>query len=142
VRQRRGFTLIELTIVLAVVVVAAGFMIVRLPGWSSKQALNASARALGNLIQSARERARAEERTYLLSLEGSGYTLAASPGDVIRKGRLTSGALFAHSGVLQLALTPLGLLPETRIGIRNSQGEKVEIVVRSLQNEVEYADAK
>src|SRR4029078_5045819 len=38
--KRRGFTLIELTVVLAVLVIASGIVIVRVTGWSSRQALH------------------------------------------------------------------------------------------------------
>jgi len=74
--KERGFTLIELTIVLAILVIVSGFSITRLPGWSSRQALRSSARVLGNTIRTWRERARADETPY--SLEFSGVAIKCS----------------------------------------------------------------
>lgn len=137
--KRKGFTLIELVVVLAVLVIASGFVIIRVTGWSSRQSLHASARSLGNAIRIWRERARAEETTYVLAFEDRGWTIAAGK-DVLRKGRLGGGEEFESSA--SMAFTPRGVLPESRIVIRNGHGERVALVVGALVNEIDYQEPR
>jgi prepilin-type N-terminal cleavage/methylation domain-containing protein len=131
-----GFTLIELTVALAILVVASGVIIVRIAGWSSRQSLNSSARAFGNTIRTWRERARTEETTYTLTLEENRYQLAAGK-EVLRRGQLGSGDTF-ESGPKTLSFTPRGILPETRITVRNAAGERVTLVLGALVNDIDY----
>ena len=135
--NRRGFTLIELVVVLAVVVIASGFVIVRVTGWSSRQSLNGSARALGNTIRVWRERARTEETSYTLSADAASWEIRAGK-EVLRKGRLGGGESFEAPAML--VFTPRGVLPETRIRIRNGHGETVAVVVGALVNEIDYQE--
>src|SRR5471032_2956496 len=92
-KRQVGFTLIELTVALAILVVASGFIIVRVVGWSSRQALHTSARALGNTIRTWRERARTEEVTYTLTLEESRYQIVLGK-EILRRGQLGTGETF------------------------------------------------
>lgn len=139
--KRRGFTLIELTVVLAVLVVASGFVIVRVGGWSSRQTLSASARALGNTLRLWRERARTEETTYRLVFDELGYRILSGE-EVLRKGRLGAGESFDPRPPSPMAFTPRGLLPETRISLRNTQGDQVILIVGALINEIDYQEAR
>lgn len=135
-----GFTLIELTVALAILVIASGVIIVRIAGWSSRQSLNSSARALGNTIRLWRERARAEDTTYTLTLEENRYELVAGK-DILRRGRLGSGETF-ESGPKALSFTPRGILPETRITVRNAPGERVTLVLGALVNDIDYQEPR
>lgn len=135
--RKSGFTLIELTVVLAVVVIASGFVIVRVTGWSSRQTLQASARGLGNAIRTWRERARAEETTYTLRMDGAAWDISAGK-ELLRRGRLGSGESFEETRSRLLRFTPRGVLPESRITLRNAAGERVTLVVSGLLNEVDY----
>jgi prepilin-type N-terminal cleavage/methylation domain-containing protein len=137
--KRKGFTLIELVVVLAVLVIASGFVIVRVTGWSSRQSLHASARSLGNAIRVWRERARAEETTYVLAFEGRCWTIAAGK-EVLRKGRLGGSEEFESPA--SLTFTPRAILQESRIVIRNSHGERVALVVGALMNEIDYQEPR
>src|SRR5260221_7778040 len=138
--RKGGFTLIELTVALAILVVASGFIIVRITGWSSRQSLHSSARALGNVIRIWRERARTEETAYTLTLEENRYQVAAGK-EILRKGQLGSGETF-ESGPKTLALTSRGILPETRITLRNASGERVTLVLGALMNEIDYQEPR
>jgi prepilin-type N-terminal cleavage/methylation domain-containing protein len=139
--SRAGFTLIELTVVLAVVVIASGFVIVRVSGWSSRQSLQSSARALGNTIRTWRERARTEETSYTLALEDRSYQISSGK-EVLRKGRLGGGESFESLKPSMLVFTPRGVLPETRLTIRNEHGERLTLVVGALLNEIDYQEAR
>jgi prepilin-type N-terminal cleavage/methylation domain-containing protein len=139
--NRRGFTLIELTVVLAVLVVASGFVIVRVTGWSSHQSLQASARSVGNTIRLWRERARTEETTYTMVLDAGTYQIASGK-EVLRKGRLGAGESFESSRPQSLVFTARGVLPETFVTIRNERGERVSLILGAMVNEIEYREGR
>ena len=139
--KRRGFTLIELTVVLAVLVIASGFVIVRVTGWSSRQSLHSSARALGNTIRLWRERARAEEASYTLVMDERSYQIVAGK-ELLRKGSLGSGETFDSAKPVSLVFTPRGILPETRVILRNGHGEKVTLRIGALVNDIDYEETR
>ncbi|HEV3028071.1 MAG TPA: type II secretion system protein [Planctomycetota bacterium] len=139
-KPQAGFTLIELTVALAILVVASGLVIVRITGWSSRQSLHSSARTLGNTIRTWRERARTEETTYTLTIDENKYGIAAGR-ETLRLGRLGTGETF-ESGPKSITLTPRGLLPEQRIILRNGLGERVTLLIRALVNEVDYEETR
>jgi prepilin-type N-terminal cleavage/methylation domain-containing protein len=158
-REQRGFTLVELTIALAIAVVLTGIVIVRVDGWSSKTTLRASARALGNLIRTYREKAQLEESAYALSidLEKGTYCVQAVDEDVplgslevVRKGKLGTRRSFGtvivdgleEKKALTLFLDDRGILPEIQIPIRNEDGDTITLVLGTLVNEVGYAEKK
>ncbi len=150
-RRRSGFTLIELTVALAIAVVIAGLVIVRVDGWSSRQSLHASARSFGNTIRLYREKAQEEEELYTLriALDRGTYDVT-SAGLVIRRGRLKVGQSFgkARSGDVVLSdpvilnLGPRGILPETAIDLKAGSTETVTVKVASAANEVIYEEPK
>lgn len=156
-----GFTLVELVVVLTIMVVLLGLVIVRVGGWTPRQRLSASARALGNTIRTFRERAELEERVYVLTLDSDAGTYAVATeaergpfrlGEMeeVRKGRLEAGQAFARfqvgeterSGLLILHLTPKGVGPATRITIRGGHDEEVTLGIGALVNEIEYSEAQ
>ncbi|HLY08746.1 MAG TPA: type II secretion system protein [Planctomycetota bacterium] len=139
-RQKDGFTLIELVVALAILVVASGLVIVRITGWSSRQALNSSARTLGNALRTWRERARTEETTYLFSLDEGRWQIAAGK-EILRRGRLGSRES-VEGGPITLVLSPRGILPATRMTLRNVSGERVSLVLGTLVNEIDYEEPR
>jgi prepilin-type N-terminal cleavage/methylation domain-containing protein len=139
--KKRGFTLIELTVVLAVVVIASGFIIVRIGAWSSRQSLHASAVALGNMIRTWRERAKVEEASYTLHLEPTAYQILSGK-EVLRKGRLGGGESFESRTPETLVFNPRGILPEARLTLRNVHGERVSLILGSLLNEIDYQEPR
>jgi len=149
--RRSGFTLIELVVALAIVVVITGLVIVRVDGWSSRQALYGTARAVGNTIRLYREKAQEDEETYTLRIElDRGTYLVTAGGETLRKGKLASGQTFGKCffGELDvptpliLNLGPRGLVPAVTVAIENSSAEKVTLTVDPVANEVSYAQAK
>jgi prepilin-type N-terminal cleavage/methylation domain-containing protein len=139
-KRKGGFTLIELVVALAVVVVASGIIIVRVTGWSSRQSLHSSARILGNTLRTWRERARAEETSYTLRLEENRYEIAAGK-EMLRRGSLGRGESF-EGGPTAVLLSPRGILPDTRIILRNREGERVVLVPGTLTNDIEYQEPR
>jgi type II secretion system protein H len=140
--NRRGFTLIELTVVLAIVVVATGILVLRVAAASPRQSLEASARALGTTIRAWRERARADEETYTLRMAGHSWTLSAGPSEILKKGELGAGQEFGRDTPATLSFTPRGVLPETRITLGNRSGETITLRIHPLLNVVEVADGR
>jgi prepilin-type N-terminal cleavage/methylation domain-containing protein len=139
-KRRGGFTLIELTVALAIVVVASGILILRFTGWSSKQSLRSSSRALGNVIRVWRERAKTGETSYTLTVDESRYQVAAG-GEILRRGRFGEGET-VEGGPLSLVFAPRGILPETRLTLRNAAGERVMLLLGSLINEIDYEEPR
>jgi prepilin-type N-terminal cleavage/methylation domain-containing protein len=150
-KRRRGFTLIELTVVLAITAVVLGLVIVQVDGWSSRQSLDASARALGNTVRFWRERAQDDEVTYSLRLDVEHATYRVTGArEILRGGRLGVGQTFGkiHAGEAEmkgpviLNFGPRGILPEVAITLQNAANEKVTLKLGSMANEVSYVEAK
>jgi prepilin-type N-terminal cleavage/methylation domain-containing protein len=158
---KSGFTLIELSVAMALVTVVLGLVIVRVSGWTSRQALHASARALGNTIRMYREKAQFEERVYSLTLvldeglyrvteppERGAYTTTIP--NVVRSGRLRADQMFGEILVgeqpvrspVTLDFTPRGITPETKITLQNNEKETVTLTVSAFVNEVGYEDVQ
>lgn len=137
--RRDGFTLIELVITLSIVVVLSGLLILRVAGWTTRQQLHASARAVGNAVRTWRERALTEERSYRLLFERDGWTVRDAADEVAGRGRLPVGAIEAP---VVLALDRRGMVAARRIVIRASSGESMAVVLSPVLNEVEYQDAR
>jgi prepilin-type N-terminal cleavage/methylation domain-containing protein len=158
---KSGFTLIELSVAMALVTVVLGLVIVRVSGWTSRQALHASARALGYTIRVYREKAQFEERVYSLTLnldegtyrvtepsERGAYTTTIP--NVVRSGRLRADQAFGAVLVgeqpvrspVTIDFTPRGITPETKITLQNGENETVTLTVPAFVNEVEYEDVQ
>jgi prepilin-type N-terminal cleavage/methylation domain-containing protein len=149
VKNRKGFTLIELAVALAIGVVVVGVVIVRVDGWSSKGRLRGSARALGNTIRLYREKAQSEEAVYQLAIdvEKGTYSVAVA-GEKVRTGKLKAGHSFgkvSSGGIemkspFQVAFGPRGILPEIQIPIQDGPKDAVLLTLSSLANEVTYSE--
>ena len=139
-KSRAGFTLIELTVALAILVIASGVILVRVSGWSGRQALHASARTLGNTIRLWRERSRTEETSYRLSMDEGAYQITVGK-EILRRGQLGGGAQF-EDGPSSVLLSPRGILPDTRITLRNASGDRVTLVLGTLLNEIDYQELR
>jgi len=130
-------TLIELTVALSILVVASGLLVLRVSGWTSRQSLHASARAVGNVIRAWRERARVEETTYTMECEGRTYRILSGK-EVVRRGSLPPSQSFERP--IGIAFGPRGVLPETRIRIVGSSGEEVTLILGAAANEIDYSE--
>ncbi len=75
---RRGYTLVEVVLALAVVAVVAGLAVPALRGWSELTALRGPADALARLAHQARARAFAENQKYLIILDDKSFSLRAA----------------------------------------------------------------
>lgn len=150
--RRAGFTLIELAVALAIAVVLGGLVIVRVGGWSARQELRASARALGNAVRTWREKAELEERAYVLVLdrERSRWRVEAAEGqalEAVAGGKLGEGQAFGKmlAGKVELVdpvkllFDSRGILPEIRIEILAGE-EKVVLRIEPVVNEVAYEE--
>jgi len=76
-RRARGFSLVELAIVLALIAVLAGLVVARFAWGGARQMVIGEARRLGNLAETCRERAMTEERLYALRVDAETGTIAA-----------------------------------------------------------------
>jgi prepilin-type N-terminal cleavage/methylation domain-containing protein len=150
--RRAGFTLIELSIALAIAVVLGGLVIVRVGGWSARQELHASARALGNAIRTWREKAELEERPFILVLDRENGRWRVEARGVLTRDKVAEGQLREGQGFgrvlaekveladpVSLVLDARGILPEIRIELLSGK-EKVFVRLEPFLNEVAYED--
>jgi len=147
--KKRGFTLVELAVALAIAAIIMGLVVVQVDGWSSLQSLRTAVRALGNTIRLYREKAQAEEETFTLKIDcDRGTYVVTARGETLRSGRLGAGQRFGkiHAGERELEspvllqLGPRGILPEMRITMTNATKESMTLVICPLANEVSYAE--
>lgn len=156
--QPRGFTVVELTIVLALVTVIMALIIVRFDWGSPRQHVIAEARKLGNAIATYRERAMNEQQLYLLQLDQDQNAWAIrppSPAAGITVASLVSGSferpiklnsiktttegLALQSPVL-LAFNPQGTTTPLSIDLSVENGPGITLRIDPLVNEVVYAE--
>jgi prepilin-type N-terminal cleavage/methylation domain-containing protein len=159
VSTRRGFTLVELTVALALATILMGLVIVRFSWGSPRQQAIAEARKLGNLIRTYREKAQAEECDYALRLNlGAGRYEVLAVNDrskaalesakPVREGTLSDriqmkvvgqGGRELSSPVV-LYFNRHGVVPETSIQLSYVSGATVTMKPSPLTNEVVYEE--
>lgn len=160
-RPRRvcGFTLIELTVALALATVLLSLVIVRISWGGPRQTAIAEARKVGNLIRTYRERAQFEEREYALRLDlaRNHYEIlpvsdrsplalqSAIPerqgtlSDRLRWNVLSQGDRELPSPVV-LYFNRQGVMPETTIRVSYGTDSTITFGLNPLTNEVSYAE--
>jgi len=153
---RRGFTLIELTIALALISVLMGLVLVRFDFGSRRQKVIQEGRKLGNLISTYRERAIQEECLYAfnLDIENGTYSITkpkersiAPPLTVaLVLGKLSEPAQISKvllqgnqlSSPVVIYLDSKGVISELSIDIAVQKGPGVLLTIDPLVNEVRY----
>ncbi|MCZ7648084.1 MAG: prepilin-type N-terminal cleavage/methylation domain-containing protein [Planctomycetota bacterium] len=151
---RRGFTLIELVVVLALVVVVMGLVIVRFDLGSPRQQTVREARALANLIGNYRERAKVEDAIYALRLDAedgrcSVYRLTEKRLDPDRSpapiythalpGPLRFRSIQTGNDSPRLAVLYFdarGIVPPTVVDLVHREGPRVRLRLDPLDTEV------
>ena len=154
-----GFTIVELTIVLALVIVIMGLVIVRFDWGSQRQRVIAEARKLGRTIATYREKAINEQRPYAMMIDlNENHYVVLQPADssvqAVQQCRPLSdsavsqpmriAAIIAQSKTLESPVTlffdPRGIMPELRIELGIEKGPAVVVRNDPLANEVYYDD--
>lgn len=156
-RARHGFTLIELTVVLALTAVLMGLVIVSFRFGGPKANLKQHARNLGQAIEAYREKAASGDRIYALRFElrGGSYAItevqspeAGSPPTEVLSCRLPDnyrldvqqeGAPSVQDQFL-VAINPNGMLPPLTIRIWDDTGHGMALKPDPLFNEVAYEE--
>jgi prepilin-type N-terminal cleavage/methylation domain-containing protein len=138
--RRRGFTLIELTVVLSVVVVLAGLLIVKVAGWTPRQSLNQSARGFGSALGLWRERARFDEASCRVVWRERSWSISTPEGQVLARGTLASDQRFDAEG--SLVFDRRGSAIPMRVALTNTSGNRVTVVVDALRSGVGYESAR
>lgn len=82
--RRRGFTLIELMLVAAIVGVLAALSAYTLTAVNQLGRLNAASQGMATILRNARVRAITERCTYVVQINGNQYNPVAAPADVPR----------------------------------------------------------
>jgi general secretion pathway protein H len=125
--NQRGFTLLELIVVIAVLGLLAGIVAARGPLRSDRLELNASARALANALELARSRAIASGRVIAVTTSASGFIVDERPFS------LPAGGAMSRARVL---FTPEGLSSGGTI-ILGSRSGRILISVNWLTGRVQ-----
>jgi prepilin-type N-terminal cleavage/methylation domain-containing protein len=159
-RQQSAFTLIELVVVLALVAVLMTLVVIRFDLASDRQALISAARKLGNLIQTYRERAVLEDRTYALSINKAESSVSIyliterRPGSLLQSKALSTmklnrGVKISNvfvNGVAQeystveVYLDGRGILGASEFRLESPQGTMLVVRPDPIANEINYSD--
>jgi len=152
-RFARGFTLIELSMALAVLVIVSGLVIVRAGSWGPRQRAISTARSIGNSLSYYRELARNEERLYAFVLDRDAKRIliyaplerqvsALTTAVLIRNVDLPAGIDFEFQGQITntiqvIYLDRKGVIPDFRLVVR--QGEhSISVHADPILNSVTY----
>lgn len=158
-RHPRAFTLVELTVALALMAVLLGLVIVRFTWGSPRQQVFAEARKFGNLVETFRERALSEERLYALSVDMDAGTFSVSrPAErsaawvarapIVRSEHLNQAIYFKSANLndqdipspVIIFLDARSVVPPMQWILAHIHGESVSIKLDPLQSEVSYEE--
>lgn len=107
--MRRGHTLVELTLVLAVVGIVAGLAIVRVGRLLDRVAVDAAASDVGALVGAARDAAVAESRLVSVRFDGTTVTLRAGDDTLARRAVGALHGVGVASSRDSILYSPVGL---------------------------------
>ena len=157
--KKKAFTLIELTVALALVVLFLGLVVVRLNFGSDRQRTVAAARRLGNLIETYREKATAGDSLYALQFDSDrGVCAVYQPAErnAVLFQSLQPTKTFALTPPLTISkvmqqgrelskpvvifLDDKGLVPDLSIEITSGQGAVVVLRADLLVNVIRYEE--
>ena len=154
--QKRGFTLLELSLVVALMAVLSGLVLVRYDVASPRQRVIRTARKMGRLIENCREKAVDEETLYAMRIEiDSKKYCVCAPAE--RTLEIVDAARPIFSGILDDALVfnsagsgagkssaPVliffdaqGILPECEFEVSGG-GSTIKVKPDPLVNEIVY----
>lgn len=141
-RQDKGFTLIELVVVLVILGVASAVVFPRLEGVFSDDYLGSSARALVGMIRHAQSQAAitGKEKTLYYDLDKGKYWTAepGEEGEIEAKRYLPEGIRFQsiitrkriNEGIASSRFSPQGWVEKTSIQLKNEKGEELFIYIK------------
>lgn len=154
--RKRGFTLIELSLVVALMALLAGLVMVRYDLASPRQRAIHAARKLGRMIENCREKAIEEERLYAMRLDlAAGKYSVCAPAErtlssvdaalPIFSGRLDDALAFKSAGYMGATQdSPVvvffdanGVLAQIAFEVSGS-GTTISIEPDPLVNEIQY----
>jgi len=155
-KPMRGFTVLELCVVLALIGISVGFVVVRIDFGGERQQLHREARQLGNIISSYRDRAVTEQCIYALVLPADQYRIV-KPSErslEVVAAETLKHQQFQYSKVIQvrqgnaelpaplvLYFDPRGIVPDTTIVLSTQSGEaKAALSIHPLTNEITYEE--
>ncbi|MBE7461903.1 MAG: type II secretion system protein [Planctomycetes bacterium] len=151
----RGFTLIELTVTLALIVLVMGVTIVRFGWGGARQQTIQEARTLANVIGTYRERAIAEEALYALELDAEAgryelfklteRRLDETSRPIPLRSHTVSGPISVRlpgttadaPDRLVLYFDARGILAPARIELAHPEGPRVALRIEPLDTEVQ-----
>jgi general secretion pathway protein H len=114
IHRTAGFTLIEMLVVLAVLVLALGLVLTRGPVRSERLELDSAAHQVAGALRLARSRAISEQRTVVLAFRADGYRLD-------RDASVTWPGNISLEGNQRVFFTPDGGSSGARLQLRNGQ---------------------
>ena len=156
VRNRPGFSLIELTVALALVAILLTLVVVRVGVFTPRQRLIHEARKLGQTIETYRELAATQEGLYVLVLDPQTGTFQVRKpvernlellerAPLIRAGRLEEVHVKtmrvkaqALTGPLTLTFDSNGIQPAWTMELAHASGVGLYLHVDPMVNEVRY----
>ena len=123
--SERGFTLLEVTVGLAIVAIAAGLVLPRLADLGALRVTTAARRLAGDLTI-ARDRAILGGRAVRVVVDVERGTWRSEPALV--SGALPAGVRFGGD-TATVVLSPGGEVPPSRIDVRDDHGHAARVVV-------------
>ncbi len=157
-RNKRGFTLLELLIVMAILGVTIGFVGPRIYGGLSSSGMDKAARDITAIIQVARSNAITKHQTYLVRFDMDevkvGYYLRPETSgimpDMERERKLPEGIRFQsmkspyqptkQQGFFELRVTPDGIVEQGVIYLENALGKVYTLEVKPFSGYLKVED--